>query len=87
MMNDSSFDSAKLITSCEQVGSAPTGYALSVEIITQTIQADGVDSNGEKTVVLAWGIQNGGSVTGFLNDETTGITGNTLTIKLPEQGG
>ena len=34
----------------------PAGYSLSVEILSQSIQADGVDENGVKPVKLAWGI-------------------------------
>lgn len=37
-------------------GKTPAGYSLSIEILSQTIQADGVDANGEKPVVLAWGV-------------------------------
>ena len=33
----------------------PAGYTLSVEILAQTIQADGVDANGKTPVELAWG--------------------------------
>lgn len=51
----------------------PSGYDLSMEIIAQTIQADGVNSNGQKPVLLAWGEEAGGSV--------TGITGTTLQIQ------
>ena len=32
----------------------PDGYSLSIEILSQSIQADGVDENGVKPVVLAW---------------------------------
>ena len=51
----------------------PEGYSLSVEIVAQSIQADGVDAAGEHPVVLAWGVANGGSVTsvsGSAPDET-----------------
>ena len=33
----------------------PDGYTLSVEILAQSIQADGVDSNNKTPVELAWG--------------------------------
>lgn len=33
-----------------------TGYELSVEILAQSIQADGVTSDGKKPVVDAWGV-------------------------------
>ena len=36
----------------------PAGYSLSIEILSQSIQADGVDSATNKTpVMLAWGVQ------------------------------
>ena len=36
-------------------GMAPDGYYLSIEILAQGIQADGVDSTGKTPVELAWG--------------------------------
>ncbi len=46
----------------------PEDYNLSIEIIAQTIQADGEDSKGQKPVVLAWGAEQGGSVTSVDSD-------------------
>lgn len=59
-----------LITNAKQMDSAnqPDGYNLSIEIIAQTIQADGEDSEGNKPVVLAWGSEQGGSVTSVDSD-------------------
>ena len=37
-------------------GKAPAGYSLSIEILSQTIQADGVDAKGNKPIELAWGV-------------------------------
>ena len=37
-------------------GTAPSGYSLSVEILSQSIQADGVDAKGNKPIELAWGV-------------------------------
>lgn len=60
-----------LLTECKQVSTAnqPDGYKLSVEIMAQTIQAEGYDStvtatNGYENlpVYLAWGTGKGGSV-------------------------
>ena len=56
-----------LFTRCAPVaGKAPEGYQLSVEILAQSIQADGKgkDGSGNDTspVVLAWGAATGGSV-------------------------
>ena len=50
-----------LINTCKQVGTAPDGYFLSVEIIAQTIQAlgttDVVDGTGNVPAVTdAWGV-------------------------------
>ena len=45
-----------LFTACEvEENKAPTGYYLSVEIVAQSIQADGTDSDGKHPVTLAWG--------------------------------
>lgn len=46
----------KLIESCKVLKSGPDGYTLSVEIIADAIQADGVNANGTKAVVDAWGV-------------------------------
>ena len=36
---------------------APNGdYHLVIEILTQTIQSEGVDSKGNKPIELAWGV-------------------------------
>ncbi|MBR5252002.1 MAG: hypothetical protein IKV52_04180 [Oscillospiraceae bacterium] len=45
-----------LITSAYQTGEAPPGYFLHIEILSQTIQADGTDQNGVMPVQLAWGV-------------------------------
>ena len=46
-----------LIDECAPVaGKAPEGYYLAVEIISSGIQADGVDSKGNKPIELAWGV-------------------------------
>jgi len=37
-------------------GAAPAGYTLSVEIIADAVQADGVNGDGVKAVVDAWGV-------------------------------
>lgn len=45
-----------LINSAAPVaGKAPDGYYLSIEILAQAIQADGVAANGKTPVELAWG--------------------------------
>lgn len=50
-------DTDTLIASAAPVaGKAPEGYYLSIEILAQGIQADGVDANGNKPVELAWGV-------------------------------
>lgn len=48
-----------LFTNCAPVAAnVPEGYSLSVEILAQTIQADGVDSaTGKTPVMIAWGVQ------------------------------
>lgn len=43
-------------------GMAPDGYYLSIEILAQGIQADGVDSTGKTPVELAWGTTAAGLV-------------------------
>lgn len=46
----------ELFTDCKPVeNKTPEGYHLSVEILAQTIQADGVDADGKTPVELAWG--------------------------------
>ena len=72
---DAGAETAPLLTDgkMELDADIPSGYDLSMEIIAQTIQADGVNSNGQKPVLLAWGEEAGGSV--------TGITGTTLQIQ------
>lgn len=72
-----------LITECKQLTDASVPqcseadiekglqYVLSVEIVSQSIQADGVDSTDTPPVILAWGEDNGGSVTGV--DGASGI--------------
>ena len=37
-------------------GATPKGYALSVELLSQSIQAEGTNAKGEKPVQLAWGV-------------------------------
>lgn len=46
-----------LFTECKLVSGVtpPDGYVLSVEILGQSIQADGKNSNGQTPVELAWG--------------------------------
>lgn len=53
-------ESPVLIRKAEQL-SYPEGYTLVVEILAQTIQAEGRDSDGKKPIEKAWGvdIQNG----------------------------
>ena len=34
----------------------PDGYSLSIEILSQSIQADGTDEKGNKPIELAWGV-------------------------------
>lgn len=46
-------DSAVLIQKAEKLGSAPEGYDLSVEILAQSVQADGV-KNGKLMVENLW---------------------------------
>ena len=49
------------------------GNHLQVTILAEGIQADGVDSNGNAAVVVAWG-STGGSVTGIANGTLTVTT-------------
>lgn len=57
-----------LITEAKVLKAAPVaGYSLSVEILAQTIQADGVDEKGNKPIELAWGVDIEG---GQLKDAT-----------------
>ena len=53
---DAGEETGVLFTSCRQLKMAPDGYNLSIEIMGQSIQADGVNSNGDKPVELAWGV-------------------------------
>ena len=46
-----------LITKAEYKANAPEGYSLSIEIISQAIQADGTDADGKTPVELAWGAE------------------------------
>ena len=47
-----------LFEKIEQTGTAPSGYSLSIEILSQTIQAEGKDSaTGKTPVMIAWGVQ------------------------------
>ena len=49
--------SSALITTCSQTGTAPDGYVLSVEIVAQTIQAQGTTDTGDIPAVTdAWGV-------------------------------
>ena len=69
-----------LLTGCQVIaGKEPAGYNLSVEILAQTIQADGVAADGTPPVVAAWGAENGGSV--------TGVNSGKLLIKTEEVSG
>lgn len=64
-----------LVESCTLKSSAsvPDGYSLSLEVLAQTIQADGQDSQGQPPVLLAWGTEKG-------SVQSVGSDG-TLTIK------
>ena len=55
-----------LFTDCKPLKAAPaTGYTLHVEVLAQSIQADGVTANGTPAVVDAWGVtMNGTTITG-----------------------
>lgn len=46
-----------LITKAEYKANAPEGYSLSIEIISQAIQADGKDADDKTPVELAWGVE------------------------------
>ena len=47
-----------LITSIAPVsGKAPVGYTLSVEIISQSIQAEGTDASGKTPIEIAWKVK------------------------------
>lgn len=46
-----------LIKECEPIGTAPDGYALSVNILAQTVQAVGMTDNNSSTALGdAWGV-------------------------------
>ena len=49
-------ETAALVKECKDLNTAPDGYQLSVEILAQSIQADGVDPDGNAPVKLAWGV-------------------------------
>ena len=51
-----------IVSAAPVAGKAPDGYYLSIEILAQGIQADGVDSNGKTPVELAWGATAAGLV-------------------------
>ena len=58
---------AVLLTDCKLKDNVvpPEGYNLRVDIMAQTIQAEGdEEATDKKPVILAWGSGNGGSVTG-----------------------
>lgn len=64
-----------LIKTCKRTANAdvPDGYVLSVTIMSQSIQTDGVDSSGQRPVILAWGTAAGGSVKS-VNSSTKALT-------------
>lgn len=47
-----------LFTNCQlkEEITPPEGYSLSIEILAQTIQSEGIDPKGNKPIELAWGI-------------------------------
>lgn len=47
-----------LFTDCIEIdsGNKPDGYELTIEILAQSIQADGVDSDSNKPIELTWGV-------------------------------
>lgn len=47
---------APIILSKGKTLNQPDGYQLSIEIMAQSIQADGTDENGNKPIELAWGV-------------------------------
>lgn len=54
-----------------------SNYNLAIEVLAQSIQADGEDSSGRKPVILAWGTEDaggpGGSVMSVKSDDTLEI--------------
>lgn len=54
----------------------PEGYVLSVEIMGQSIQADGKNSEGIAPVIVEWGTANGGSVKAVGSDGTLTVESN-----------
>ena len=63
-------DTSVLIKSAKPLKNAPeAGYYLSIEILAQGIQADGVDSDGNAPAELAW-----------TNDKVTVNANDTLTV-------
>lgn len=59
---DPGFETGVLIENAAQAVEAPIGYKavdgykLHIEVLAQSVQAEGVDKNGVKPVVLAWGV-------------------------------
>lgn len=55
---DSGDTTAAFFTNFKQISSEnqPDGYGLAVEVLVQSIQASGLDKNGNKPVELAWGV-------------------------------
>ena len=45
-----------LIEEAKYIANAPEGYTLSVEILAQSIQADGKNASGQTPVEIAWGV-------------------------------
>ena len=63
---------AVLLTDCKLKDNVvpPVGYNLRVDIMAQTIQAEGdEEATGKKPVILAWGSEKGGSVTDVDTDD------------------
>ena len=46
----------ELVEGTDKTQNQPEGYVLSIEILSQSIQADGVDEKGNKPIELAWGV-------------------------------
>ena len=54
---DAKASTAALFTNCTPVNPAPEeGYTLHVEILSQSVQAEGVAEDGNKAVEKAWGV-------------------------------
>ena len=62
-----------LFTDCKlaENENAPAGYYLSVEIVAQSIQADGTDASGNHPATLAWGatVNNDGTISAPKSDD------------------